>query len=270
MPQLLLNGSLIPFDRLHPSVALQQSVPGIANLAVSRWGFEALLVNQFVNNQYQKLYHDLDQQESQLRYFNGYLIPEVEHVVNEIKQTGNNVVYQNNLLNLLNNGIDQLGGNNQLVKAATQISKNALYADSLLLQLQALRRIVSADLNAISGERDNRTSLLIQQLGGADMLSKRKERFSNEAVRDLVLSRKEPQKLLRSDNTFVRKFEPIFAAPTSNWGNAHFLSQNKKLWGLLVSTVVFNILVIWIISLFLYVALYYDWLKKILARLLKQ
>ncbi|MDX9847866.1 MAG: ATP-binding cassette domain-containing protein [Tenuifilaceae bacterium] len=270
MPQLLLNGSLIPFDKLHPAAASHQNVPAIANLSVSRWGFEALLVNQFVNNRYQKLYHDLDQQESQLRYFSGYLIPEIEHVVNEIKQTKENTVIPEDLINILTNGIEQLGGNVQLFKSASLLSQNKLYADSLLLQLQRLRRIISSDLNAISRERDSKTLLLIEQLGGTDQLAILKAKYSNQAVRDLVLSRKEPQKIVRSENTFVRKFEPIFAAPTSNWGNAHFLSQNKKLWGLLVSTIGFNILIIWIISLFLYIALYFDWLKKVLAQLLKQ
>ncbi len=269
MPQLLLNGSLIPFDRLHPKVASQQSVPGIANLAVSRWGFEALLVNQFANNRYQRLYHNLDQQESQLRYFNGYLIPEIEHVVNEIKQTKENPVIPEDLINLLNNGIEQLGGNTQLFKSASLLSQNKLYADSLLLQLQGLRRIISSDLNAISRERDSKTILLIEQLGGTDQLAILKAKYSNQAVRDLVLSRKEPQKIVRVENTFVRKFEPIFTAPTSNWGKAHFLSQNKNLWGLLVNTVGFNILVIWLISLILYLVLYYDWLKKLLTQLLK-
>lgn len=269
MPQLLLNGSLIPFDRLHPAAASHQNVPGIANLAVSRWGFEVLLVNQFVNNRYQKLYHELDQQESQLRYFNGYLIPEIEHVVNEIKQTKSSIVIPEDLFELLNNGIEQLGGNNQLLRTSSKIQQNRQYADSLLQQLQGLKRIVSADLNIISKERNNRTSILIQQLGDTEKLSLIKEKYSNEAVRDLVLSRKEPQKILRANNTFIRKYEPIFAIPTSRWGNAHFLSQNKSLGGLLVSTIGFNILIIWIISLFLYVALYFDWLKKLLSRFLK-
>jgi ABC transport system ATP-binding/permease protein len=60
MPQLLLNGSLIPFDKLHRSIASHTNVPSVANMAISRWGYEALVVNQFTSSNYNKIYSQID------------------------------------------------------------------------------------------------------------------------------------------------------------------------------------------------------------------
>jgi hypothetical protein len=52
--------------------------------------------------------------------------------------------------------------------------------------------------------------------------------------------------------------------PTSRTGRAHFYAPYKNVGGLKIDTLWFNVLVIWFTSLLLYVALYYDLLRKAL------
>ncbi len=265
LPQLLLNGSLIPFDKLHKNIASHQDVPTIANMAISRWGFEALLVNQFTNNHYQKHFIEIDAQESTLRYFNGYLIPEIEQVIQEVKQDASKVTSKANQLNLIYRGIEKLGGNEQLVRTANKIPLNIAYADSLLLQMQALRRIISADLSSLATQRNRLNIWLIEKAGDAGIVTKLKYMHTNEATKNLVLARKNPVKIIRTSNDFIRKFEPIYKAPSTHNGNAHFLSKDKFVGNYTLPTLWFNVMVIWLITLALYVSLYYDLIKRFLS-----
>jgi len=269
MPQLLLNGSLIPFDKLNSKIATHQNVPTIANLAVSRWGFEALLVNQFVNNEYDKNFIHINRRESSLRYINGYLIPEIEQVAQELKRNAGGQDIDENLIMLLSNGIEKLGGANQLKQTASLIPSNLLYADTLLGQLQVLRKYVSEDLKRITAVRDSLTMSLVDSHEDINYITNLKYNHSNEAVSNLVLARKETVKIIRTDQDFVRKFEPIYLLPDSNLGAAHFLSQYKVVGGIPIPAEWFNVLIIWLISLLLYVSLYFDLLRKILSLISK-
>ena len=61
----------------------------------------------------------------------------------------------------------------------------------------------------------------------------------------------------------VRRYEPIFMTPSNSFGRAHFYSPLKKVGKRHVSTIYFNALVIWLISLILYISLIFDLVKLI-------
>ncbi len=60
----------------------------------------------------------------------------------------------------------------------------------------------------------------------------------------------------------MQKIAPVYKKPDFSYGRAHFLSSEKILGKTVVPALPFNLTVIWIINLILYVALYYDWLRK--------
>lgn len=267
MPQLLLNGSLIPFDKLHRSIASHQNVPLVADIAVSRWGYEALMVNQFSNNRYQKIYFDIDKQESELRYLNGYLIPEIEQVIreyNRLAERGDFATAERRK-ELIVNGLNLFGGNHKLLETVQLFAKNTTYPDTLLFQLKVLKRFVAKDIRNLNETRNQITGLAVKNLSGVDGLIAMKEEYTNEAVGDFVLGRRETTKIIRTETNYIRKFEPIYMMPTSKWGNSHLFSTQKNVGGLIIDTLWFNLTIIWLISLLLYVALYFDWIKKIIA-----
>ena len=267
MPQLLLNGSLINFDKLHHSIALHGEVPFVANLAVSRWGYEALMVNQFCNNKYQRIYYNIDKDESQLRYINGYLIPEIEQAIHEYFNIDSkkDSIKSKACLKLVIKGVEQLKGPNILLQTVNKLKNEPRYTDTLLLQLKNFKRLVTIDINSLNRQRDELTNREIKLLGGINGLLDLKEKHANEAVSEMVLGRKETEKIIRTSNGFVRKFEPIYKTPDSRNGNAHFFSSTKNIASFEISTTWFNILIIWLTTFVLYVALYYDWLKKTIA-----
>jgi ABC-type multidrug transport system ATPase subunit len=75
VPQILLAGVIVKFDKLHYKFASHESVPFVADLMPSRWAYEALAVNQFVNNEYQQHFYDVEMRESNVTYDLQFLVP---------------------------------------------------------------------------------------------------------------------------------------------------------------------------------------------------
>jgi ABC transport system ATP-binding/permease protein len=75
VPQLLLGGVVVKFDDLHDSVTDKVYVPLVGDLMASRWAFEALAVEQFVSNRFQKHFFDHEQRNSDASFKSSFLIP---------------------------------------------------------------------------------------------------------------------------------------------------------------------------------------------------
>ncbi|GAG98681.1 unnamed protein product, partial [marine sediment metagenome] len=75
VPQILLAGVIVKFDKLHYKFASHESVPFVADLMPSRWAYEALAVNQFVNNNYQQHFYEVEMRESNVTYDLQFLVP---------------------------------------------------------------------------------------------------------------------------------------------------------------------------------------------------
>ncbi len=75
VPQILLAGVIVKFDKLHYKFASHHTVPVSGDLMASRWAYEALIVNQFVNNRYQDDFYDHEMLESNVTYDMQFLIP---------------------------------------------------------------------------------------------------------------------------------------------------------------------------------------------------
>ena len=61
IPQLLFSGIIVRFDKLHPLFASEKSVPWIGNIMASRWAYEGMATVQFADNDYERLFFDVDQ-----------------------------------------------------------------------------------------------------------------------------------------------------------------------------------------------------------------
>ena len=64
IPQLLFSGVMVKFDKLNPSIVVHNSVPVIGEMMVTRWAYEAMAVNQYITNNYQKHFYDFDKEKS--------------------------------------------------------------------------------------------------------------------------------------------------------------------------------------------------------------
>ena len=68
IPQLLLSGVIVKFDKLNPTLSSQTVVPVAGEMMASRWAFEALAVNQFKENAFERDYYHYDKAMSIANY----------------------------------------------------------------------------------------------------------------------------------------------------------------------------------------------------------
>ena len=74
-------------------------------------------------------------------------------------------------------------------------------------------------------------------------------------------------KILIAENKIIRRFEPVFFnASTKGIFSAPFFSYSKSFFGVELDTFWFNLLMIWIMTISLYITLYFDLLRKLLER----
>jgi ABC-type multidrug transport system ATPase subunit/uncharacterized tellurite resistance protein B-like protein len=78
IPQLLLSGVVIEFDKFNPKVSKSSGVPFMGNIMVSRWAFEAYMVTQFKDNPYEKIFYEVDKEIAQSTYKRTLMVPELE------------------------------------------------------------------------------------------------------------------------------------------------------------------------------------------------
>ncbi|GAI43084.1 unnamed protein product, partial [marine sediment metagenome] len=131
--------------------------------------------------------------------------------------------------------------------------------------LNILQEKLADALNATwSGEKKIIDSL-VDEYGGVEKLVELKKEYYNESLADLVLNRSELKKVYETSDMFIRKMEPIYQIPVSRLGRAHFFSAYKLAGNLVLGTVAFNVLVIWLMTVLLYISLQFSWLARVIA-----
>lgn len=268
VPQILLAGVIVRFDKLHFSVAAYENVPVAGDLMTSRWAYEALAVNQFKNNEYQKHFFDVDQAESNVSYELYHLIPAITERIDDtrfyIESDPENPAIQRNLNIILNS----------LKDIKVRPVKNLPDQKTGLIDIQTLEDIkiqmteTKASLSSVREKllyrKDTIQRQLIQDIGSADKLIILKQENFNESLAELVLNQNELHKVTESRHKLVRKMEPIYQIPSSRNGRSHFYSSVKVLGHYQIDAIWFNVIVIWIMSLIFFIALQFSWLRKVI------
>ena len=85
VPQLLLGGAMIKFDDLHKSISKKIYVPVVGDIMVTRWAYEALCVEQFKSNRFEKPFFKYDMEISQNDWYASFLVPSLKVKVDECR-----------------------------------------------------------------------------------------------------------------------------------------------------------------------------------------
>jgi len=123
--------------------------------------------------------------------------------------------------------------------------------------------------NAIFGSANQKKDRIINHLvsTNAELYEAKKRAYHNESVADLVLKTFEKNKILQYKDELVQQYDPIYRDPIPNHAldfRSHFLAPRKHFAGNYYDTFWFNVLIIWIMTITLYVTLYFELLKRLL------
>jgi ABC-type multidrug transport system ATPase subunit len=276
IPQLLFSGVFVKFDRLHQGrFTSSEFVPVIGEMMPARWSFEALAVEQFKNNKYGKNFFNYNLEISQNDWYSIFLYDILKVDLKKCQMYKDSLSYRQMVKDdfyKLNYYIDKLngladfgpiGGNWKaslnIENFNSEVFKDAgNYLDSLSGQFRKVRKKYSDRKDSVNKSIEaNRR----------DEFMKLQNDYSNTNLEDVVLNRLRVDKSIETAKRIIQKYEPGYMKPTSKYGRSHFYAPYKQIGNIKIDTFWFNLLVLWIGSLLLYLALYYNLLQKLVTRL---
>jgi ABC transport system ATP-binding/permease protein len=273
IPQLLFSGVFVKFDRLHQGrFTSKEFVPVIGELMPARWAFEAIAVEQFKNNRYERNFFKYDMEISQNDWYSGFLINALKEDLNECRIRKDSLPYRQIVtddLYKINYYIEQLNDiagfgaikgtwkaslnlkqfNNQVFK------ETGKYLDSLSWRFRQIRK-------KYWERRDSVSNSIVAKIGKPELMELEKN-YNNTQLADVVLDRLRVGQYIETDKRIIRKYDPGYMKPTSKYGRAHFYAPYKQLGITIIDTYWFNVMVLWIVTLIFYIALYYNLLEKL-------
>ncbi|RPH33835.1 MAG: ATP-binding cassette domain-containing protein [Bacteroidales bacterium] len=286
VPQLLLSGTIVQFDNLHPSITKKVYVPLVGDIMSSRWAFEALAVEQFQNNQFEKLFFEQEMVMSESYFRTAFLIPRLQYKLEEcnrwVDENRKSDQKFGSNLRIISNELKVLQKSTQLPPFDNiQMLNVSDFNEQISEETNGYLRYIKGHFTEISNnagqKKDSIYSKLVDSLKTEGVFNLKKRNY-NKALADWVLNTNEVTKFLETDSRIIQKHEPIFMLPDHPWGRAHFYAPMKFFNGQYVRTLWFNLAVIWLFSLMLFVTLQADVLRKLidyfesikLSRLLKK
>lgn len=252
IPQILLCGLVIKFDDLNTKAADENIVPLIGEVIPSRWAFEALMVEQFRDNEYNKIFFLMDKEKYLAQYYENVHAPEVRHLAEEL-QTKENQDIQKTVENEL-----------AILSRAARITpkkeeeSNLAYLDKVDKALHTRAR----NFTALSEQ----TVEKLENEHGKEWLVNLKKNNHNSAIEDLVMGTGNSHLFKEANHRIYPAIGQIYVKPDNQWGRAAFYSHEKNIGGIYLSTYIFNLLVIGFFALLAIIAIFAEFPGRILKR----
>lgn len=276
IPQMILSGLLFSFDKLNNIISTKGKVPIVADMMASRWAYEAMAVYQFKYNTFEKPYYDLDKIEAQSDFRASFLVDELnrkrKQIVQNLAEKDDSVkaVMQNNLKIIqttLANDFYKKGLDEMDIHTPWRLEKYTPALDKKLEDyFTSYKKFYQDIYNKAVAARDRLMMDKESDKGAEYNLNDYKNRYFNESLADLVTNISEKNRIIEYKGELIQQINPVFLDPKPKSiidYRAHFFAPNKYLLGAWVSTYWFNVLVIWIMTLFLYITLYFEVLKRL-------
>jgi ABC-type multidrug transport system ATPase subunit len=272
IPQLILSGVIISFDKLNPAISSPSKIPWYGEIITARWAYEALAVYQFNHNDYETIFYDYNKVMSDADYKKNYWVKTLMNKVSYCQRNYTNPVMQlkvKEALTVLRNEIEkELNQNNRV----PFILLSQLYYDKINETVLRETENYLDQLNNYYLKRFNRANNLRDELINSFQETKEeKEAFlklkrenTNENLTTFVRNSNSLERIIEWNGQLVRKIDPIYLNPENDFIKAHFYAPNKKLFGYYVDTYWINILVMWVYNLLLYLSLHFRLLRRLI------
>ncbi len=283
IPQMVLTGAMFSFDKINRRIGGgQEKVPVIAEIMPTRWAFEALVVNQFVNNNYEKQFYEIRKLESQFNYKNVYYISELKGFVENYRakiMTNDSIPISKNNIELLYNEITKENNlpfalNHNIIFDKTDHINPADFsmelAAEILIYLDDLQNYYRINFNNFNEAIDQKISSMVSTPKKQKEYQQLYNNYFNTYLSHFARNTMVPMPLVRLDNELIQKIDPIYLDPQDRRllsFRTHFLSPYKNFLGKLIPTFYFNVMIIWLFTIIAYILLYFNGLKRLLNKL---
>lgn len=273
VPELLFSGVVVDFNKMHNKIASEKYVPVIGDVMTSRWAYETLMVTQFKNNRFERQFYGAEKKIKTAVYFRSYSIPELRNIAylsNALANRKSDTTKLASKLNIIRKEIDEIG---LILSWQVTSVTDSLYAkyynhrqfEELEAFLAKAERHFINMYNSAVAEKDIIYKKLVDKYGGTEKFQDFKQQYYNRQLAFVITNEKELNEFVIQNDELVRVRDAVFRAPETNNGRAHFYAPYKRVAGIPIGTFYFNLIFIWLYSGVLFVILYYDVLRKIIA-----
>lgn len=276
IPQLVLSGVVVKFDKLNPVIGNTATVPFVGDLMTSRWAFEAAMVAQFKDNEFEENFYPMDKDMAEADYRKIYFIPELESKLDfiNLNHKSSDPAIRAKVMDALVLMENEIGKQLERVgkqhfpdaEKLTLKSFDSVTYEATKKFLTILKRTHITNYNNADRKKEALINAMTKTASQEKEFEVFKASYTNEAITDLVKNTVETNRIIEQDNKLVQKIFPIYKDPDPDhlvdfdaqfyMPKKHFLNQN-------IDTYFFNNGVIWTMTIILIFTLYFDWLRKI-------
>jgi len=264
--QIILGGGLIDLDSINPKH--KSYTPIVADFVVSRWAYEASMVYLFKQNKYEREFYSMERDISFGRINSSYILPAIEAQLHYCERN-----YQEkpdsvqNMLKSIGNTLRFLAKNQDIfpyenINKLNKEDFNSMLARDLLEYLEYLElHFYSLHVNSVDLKKAH-----IQQLTdslGSDYLDNLKTKYHNYALSEKVTNENSPDAIRYFSARPVQVKNTIYKYPDSDIGRGQMFIPEKQFNGQHIDTTEYNVSIIWLINLMLYVMLVTDIFGKL-------
>lgn len=283
VPQLLFSGLIVKFEKLNPAVTSQTEVPLIGDIWTSRWAFEALAVNQFKNNKFERQFYPYNRDEKSANWKKNFWKPRIEEKIGIVQDNLGKpekkeqiasavMLLKNELTKVLRHlPLDdkkfQFGQYASVVENLTHEKVTTEVLDQVRNFIQGINKFYIRVANGASEKRDDKIGTMNKTPEDKAAFNELKNNYENISLQDLVTNKNDLNFIIEVDNMLIQRQDPVYLDPDGF--RAHFFAPRKKLFGRYIETFWANIGVIWFMAITLMITLYFDLFKKTLDGLEK-
>jgi ABC-type multidrug transport system ATPase subunit len=276
IPQIILSGIIVRFENLNPMISSPKRIPIYGEIMAARWAYEGLATYQFTNNAYQKQFYHWEKLRSNANLKANFLMKELINKLTFIERNIDNpeeaeMIKYN--LGVLRKEISDEYSERMILagyhNAPTYSMKylGNLYPEQINPEVLGYTREYLSELKqyysrtfktAISDKEDYMRNLDLEKLKMTERMN------SNEKLEEMVTNNKSFSFYTEFRGDMIQNRDPIYLDPTHPFIRAHFYAPRKMVAGNFIPTIWVNVIVIWFMTMLLYILLYFKVLKKLL------
>jgi ABC-type multidrug transport system ATPase subunit len=280
IPQIMLSGVMVKYEKLNPKISSPSKIPWYGEGMVARWGYEALAVNQFMDNDYDRIFYEENRVMSLAEYKKNYWIKNLQNKIDFLSENYKNPEYSSkneSALTLLRNELQKelaflKSFNNNAIQNIHYPYIDSLYPGTInpriLSKTDSLTRLFNRIYIKVYNQANERRDYLIREMQktpeGKESFQKLKSNYHNDKLTEFVENNNEVVRIIEYKGRLYQKIDPIYMAPEPRFLKAHFYAPYKRVFGRLFDTFWVNTLVIWVFSIVMFIILYFRGLKRFL------
>ncbi|NBC83218.1 MAG: ATP-binding cassette domain-containing protein [Bacteroidetes bacterium] len=272
IPQIILSGVIVKYEKINPSIASPNKIPVYGELILARWGYEALAVEQFKENEFERIFYPLDKAMSMTEYKKNYWVRDLQNKINYVQRNQGEIEDKIKIISYLEVLRNEINKEKEINKGIPAPDVSGLYINKLnegLLEdvknyVEELRKYYVQAYNNVNHERDELIRSMQETPEEKELFMQLKRDYHNEKLTEFVENTNEPSRIIEYQGELYQKVDPIYNDPEHPLIKAHFYAPRKQFINSYFSTFWVNVIVIWLFAIILYWILHKRWLKKLL------